>query len=346
MATVPRRNILAAAVLAGLGASACRDALSPPAAEPVRPPSFETATDQEVRITGRGHLGSGDTIPGSDRKEFDFDVSSTLTGRVFYRDWGFVNPDGSVGTLIVDASTDSSTAIRRVRDGSDACADFTHGAEFDGTGRLSTGELVGFTVYACDNGAAGSGSDFFRIDVFAYRREGTATSGDVVKTGGGTPRASGVRVTGLGQLGAGLPLPGNEVATFEFEAAADLTGAKFYQDWIVIRKDGTVGNLRVDPLDPGTRITAFRDGSDACPDFTRGVEFDGVGRVNAQGEVEGDRSVLWPFTVRVCDNGPDGADWYNLVAWEQDFTPHYDMRGFLTAGDILKSRDLIQTLGL
>jgi hypothetical protein len=343
MATVPLRNILAAALLAGL-AAACRDAVSPPDTDRIQPPAFDLAGDQEVRVTGLGTLGSGDTTPGSDRQEFDFDASTALTGRVFYRDWGFVEPDGSVATLTVDA--DSNTGIRRFRDGSDACADFTRGVEFDGTGRLNTGQLVGFTVATCDNGPSGSATDFFRIDVFAYRREGSATSGDVAKAGGGTPRASGVRVTGLGQLGAGLPLPGNEVATFQFEAAADLTGAKFYQDWIVIRKDGTVGNMRVDPLDPGTRITAFRDGSDACPDFTRGVEVDGVGRVNAQGEVEADRAVLWPFTVRVCDNGPAGADWYNLEVWKQNFEPHYDMRGFLTAGDILKSRDLIQTLGL
>jgi hypothetical protein len=346
MPTVLPRHVLAAAVLAGLGASACRDALSPPAAEPVRPPSFETATDQEVRITGLGHLGSGDTIPGSDRKEFDFDVSSTLTGRVFYRDWGFVNPDGSVGTLIVDASTDSSTGIRRFRDGSDACADFTHGAEFDASGRLNTGELVPVIVYACDNGPADGGTDFMRIDVFAYRREGRATSGDVVKTGGGTPRARGVRVSGLGQVGSGLPLPMSPVMTFEFAASADLTGAKFYQDWIVVRKDGTVGNMRVDPLDPGTRITAFRDGSAACGDFSHGVEFDGVGRVNAQGELEPDRAVFWPFTVRVCDNGLAGGDWYELEVWTQYFEPHYDAPAFLTAGDIVKSRDLIQTLGL
>jgi len=336
MATVPRRNILAAALLAGLAASACRDAVSPPAADPVPSPAFALAGDQEVRVTGLGNLGSGDTTPGSDRQEFDFDVASTLTGRVFYRDWGYVDPDASVGTLTVDTA-DASTGIRRVRDGSDACADFTRGVEFDGTGRLNTGELVGFTMATCDNGPSGSGTDFFRIDVFAYRREGSATGGDVAKAGGGTPRARDVRVTGIGQLGAGLPLPGNNVQTFEFEAAADLMGAKLYIDWIVIRSDGTLGNLRVDPLDPGTRITAFRDGSAACPDFTHGVEFEGVGRVNSQGDTNPDESPLWPFTVRTCDNGLGGTDWFELELFKKDFTPHYDRQGRLTAGDILKS---------
>ena len=340
MATVQLRSIFVATALAGLAASACRDAVSPPASGPVQPPAFDLTGDQEVRVTGLGTLGSGDTTPGSDRQEFDFDVASTLTGRVFYRDWGFVNPDGSVGTLIVDASTDSNTGVRRFRDGSDACADFTHGAEFDATGRLSTGELVPVIVYACDNGPADSSTDFFRIDVYAYRREGSATSGDVAKTGGGTPRARAVRVTGLGQIGSGLPLPTSPVMTFEFAASADLMGAKFYQDWVVIRKDGTVGNLRVDPLDPGTKITAFRDGSAACGDFAHGVEFEGVGRVNAQGELEPDRAVFWPFTVRVCDNGllGTGVDFYEIEIWTQYFEPHYEARGFLTAGDILKSR--------
>jgi hypothetical protein len=337
MATVPLRNILAAAVLAGLAASACRDAVSPPATDPVQPPAFATASDQEVRLTGLGHLGSGDTIAGSNRQEFDFDASSSLAGHLFYRDWGFVNPDGSVGTLIVDASKDSSTGIRRFRDGSDACADFTRGAEFDATGRLTTGEIVPVIVYACDNGPSGSGTDFFRIDVYAYRREGSATNGDVVKTGGGTPRARSVRVSGLGQIGSGLPLLGSPAKTFEFEASADLMGAKFYQDWIVIRNDGTVGNMKVDPLDPETRITAFRDGSLACSDFTRGVEFEGVGRVNSQGETNPDEAVLWPFTVRVCDNGLAGGDWYEIDVWKTNFEPHYHASGSLTAGDILKS---------
>lgn len=336
MPTVAPQNILAAILLAGVAASACRDAVSPPARDPVRPPAFVTTSTQEIRVTGSGTLGSGDTIPGNDRQEFDFDASSSLAGRLFYRDWGYVNPDGSPGTLIVDATTDTSTGIRRVRDGSDACADFTRGAEFDAEGRLSTGELVPVIVYACDNGPADGGADFFRVDVFAYRGEGFATSGDVVKTGGGTPRARDVRVTGVGKIGSGLPLPLSPTMTFEFEASADLTGAKMYHDWIVVRKDGTIGNLRVDPLDPGTGITAFRDGSAACGDFSRGVEFDGVGRVNAQGELEPDRAVLWPFTVRVCDNGLLGGDWYQLEVWKANFEPHYDARGFLTAGDIAK----------
>jgi hypothetical protein len=333
------RNILAAAVLTALAASACRDAISPPAADPVQPPSLHVGGDQEVRITGLGTIGLGNPTSGSDRQEFDFDVASNLTGRVFLRDWSFLRDDGSVGTLTVDA--DPNTGIRRFRDGSDVCADFTRGVEFDGTGRVDTGDLTGFTIIACDNDPDDGRMDFFRIDAVGdYRREGFLTSGDVVKTGGGTPRATGVRGTGIGQLGSGLPLPGNDVQTFEFDVSSDLTGAKFFTDWGVIRADGSVGTLRVDPLDLGTRITAFRDGSAACADFTRGVEFDGIGRVNTRGDTDLSGSELRAFTVRTCDNGPAGsrADFLEIQLFHLEFTLRYEKRGFLTAGDILKSR--------
>jgi hypothetical protein len=214
-------------------------------------------------------------------------VASTLAGHVFYEDWSFVRDDGSVATVTVN--TDPNTGTRRFRDGSDVCADFTWGVEVDGTGRTDTGELVGFTITACDNGPAESGMDFFRIDVGDYRREGFLTSGDLVKTGGGTPRASGVRATGVGRLGSGLLLPGNDVQTFEFDVSADLTGAKLVSDCGLIRSDDTVATMRVDPLDLGTGITAFRDGSAACADFGRGVEFDGVARVNRGGRHEPER---------------------------------------------------------
>jgi hypothetical protein len=336
MLTLSPRNILATAVLAGLATSACRDAVSP--APSVQQPSFDGVGAHEVRITGRGTIGLGAPTVGSDRQEFDFDVASTLAGRVAYRDWSFVRDDGSVATLTVD--TDPNTAIRRFRDGSDRCADFTRGVEFDGTGRTDTDELVGFTITACDNGPAESGKDFFRIDVGTYRREGFLTSGDIVKTGGGRPRAAGVRATGIGQLGFGLPLPGNDVQTFQFDVAADLRGAKFYTDWGIIRPDGTVGTLRVDPLDLGTRITAFRDGSTACADFTRGVEFDGIGRVNTRGDTDPGGDDLLPFTVRTCDSGPagSGADFLELRLFFLNFQVRYEKRGSLTAGDILKSR--------
>lgn len=345
MLGITPRNVFAAAVLAGFATSACRDAVSPPAGDLAQAPSFQV-TGEEVQVTGLGTLGLGDATAGSDRQEFDLDVASALAGRVFYRDWSFVRDDGSVGTLTVDA--DSSTGIRRFRDGSDACGDFTRGVEFDGTGRQDTGEPAGFTVVLCDNGS-GDGTDFFRLgvygeemDAFGYSREGFLTSGDAVKSGGGTPRASGVRVTGVGQLGSEPPLPGSDVQTFEFDVSADLTGAKFVTDWGFIRPDGTVGKLRVDPLDLGTRITAFRDGSAACAEFAGGVEFDGIGRLNSGGDTNPGGDDLRAFSVRTCDRGlagtGSGADFYEIRIFHPDFTTRYEKGGFLTAGDILKSR--------
>jgi len=138
--------------------------------------------------TGFGTLGAGSPAPGSDRQEFDFDVAADLTGRLFYRDWAVVRSDGTVGTLTVDPA-DPETAITAYRDWASACADPTRGAVFEGTGRLDVGDLVGFTVAACDNGAAESGADLFRIDVLPPHEYGHGdflSSGDVAKSGTAT----------------------------------------------------------------------------------------------------------------------------------------------------------------
>jgi hypothetical protein len=146
-----------------------------------------STTPTPGRSTGLGTLGQGGPSAGSDRQEFDFDVATELTGRLLYRDWSVVNPDGTVGTLTVDPK-DSQTAITAYRDRSDKCADPTHGAEFDGTGRLDTGQLTSFTVSMCDNGASGSGADFLQLDVPGeYSHGGFLTSGDITKSGTATP---------------------------------------------------------------------------------------------------------------------------------------------------------------
>jgi len=135
-----------------------------------------------VRIAGVGTVGPGTPTVGSDLQEFDFDVTSTSSGRLFYRDWSTVRPNGTVATVIVDA--DSTTWITAFRDGSTVCADPTHGVEFDGIGRVDTGEFFEFTVVACDNGPAGSGPDFFRLSIPAapnYVQQGFLSSGDIAK---------------------------------------------------------------------------------------------------------------------------------------------------------------------
>src|SRR5437016_10927974 len=110
-------------------------------------------------VGGQGTLGAGSATPGSDRQDFNFDVTASLSGgQLFYRDWAVVRGDGTVGTLTVDPA-DPSTAITAYRDWASVCADPTRGVAFDGTGGLDTGSVNSFAVPACGNGAAESGWD-------------------------------------------------------------------------------------------------------------------------------------------------------------------------------------------
>src|SRR5207247_11297200 len=93
------------------------------------------------------------------------------------------------------------------------------------------------------------------------------------------------------------------------------------------RGEGTVGPLTVDPADPSTAITAYRDWASVCADPTRGVTFDGTGRL--------DTGSLISFTVAVCDNGSpeSGTDFLQMDV------PAYTYRhgGVLSSGDAAKS---------
>ena len=53
----------------------------------------------------------------------------------------------------------------------------------DAVGREDEGQLVSYTVQLCDNGPAGSGSDFWSIFLPSegYGHSGSVTSGDIVK---------------------------------------------------------------------------------------------------------------------------------------------------------------------
>lgn len=174
-----RVTLLALATLAGSG---CRD-------DPVGPgggpwdggPAFQIG--DAVRLTGIGSIGDGEPLPGSNYQSFDLDVRNDLTGALLYADYGVVRPDGTVATLRVDP-LDSETAITAFRDGSAACDDPALGVEFDGTGRLDTGEVVGFTVITCDYATPGVGFDLFWIEVpsHAYGRRDRLSSGDLVKS--------------------------------------------------------------------------------------------------------------------------------------------------------------------
>lgn len=169
-------------LLAATLATACGDAIGPEMHVPDAP-ALQEAAAAGGRISGVGTLGSGPPEPGSGLFDFDFDVASDLTGRLFFRAWAVVRPDGTPATITV-APADPGTAITAFRGGSAACDDPAQGAEFDGIGRLDTGELYGFTVRACDHGAAESGADYFDINLpdRPYRRADRLSSGDIVRS--------------------------------------------------------------------------------------------------------------------------------------------------------------------
>jgi len=77
--------------------------------------------------------------------------------------------------------SDPGTKFTAFRGSSSACADQSRGAEFDGIGRVDTGETGDFTVAICDNGPAGSGMDYFSLVIPAgsYTKVDTVTAGDV-----------------------------------------------------------------------------------------------------------------------------------------------------------------------
>ncbi len=164
---------LAGLLSAALLAAGCSDSASP------GPSKIHAADAAAVeRLAGAGRIEPGGVII-----TFDFDVQSDLTGRFTASDSSDVRPDGTVGTLRVDAS-DPQTHFNAFRATSSACSDPTRGAEIDGTGREDTGGLVDFNVVACDNGPAGSGMDFFRIaiPIENYDRSGPVTQGDIVRS--------------------------------------------------------------------------------------------------------------------------------------------------------------------
>jgi len=134
-------------------------------------------------VTGSGQVGAGSPTPGNNVVTFDFDVRSDLTGRFTGTDYADVRPDGRPASLTVDPTADPATAITAYRNSSTKCSDPSRGVEVDANGREDTGGVVSFTLSVCDNGPAGSGSDFF--DVFipseGFRVSGTVTSGDIVK---------------------------------------------------------------------------------------------------------------------------------------------------------------------
>jgi len=135
-------------------------------------------------------------------------------------------------------------------------------------------------------------------------------------------------VNGQGQLGMGSATPGNYVQTFALDVRADLTGRFTVTDYGDLYPDGTAASMTTDhSTDAETGIMAYRNSSSACADPSRGVEFEGMGRVVNDG-------FLVSYTVALCDNGPagSGGDFFSLYIPSKG----YGRSGSVTSGDIVK----------
>jgi hypothetical protein len=324
-----RRTALLAALLLVVG---CRDFADVVGPDPHRATGpVASHSDTGLGIQGQGSIGSGQPEAGGNRQDFEFDVAADLTGHLFYRDWSIVRPDGTTATFTVSAD-DAGTRIEAFRDGSEACSDPTSGAEFDGVGRLDTGELAAFTVAACDGGPPGSGQDAFRIsvpDAGGYAREGALSSGDIVKSDGSGSLPTFTRATGLGAIGQGDATPGSDRQEFDFEANATPGGRLTFIDYTVVRADGSAGHMTVDPDDyPDTGVTSFQQLSATC------VRFGGTGRL--------DTGELWAFFVDACDEADPGVGFDRFTITLPDRAGPgvpFTRSGTLTSGDIVLSGD-------
>jgi hypothetical protein len=140
----------------------------------------------------------------------------------------------------------------------------------------------------------------------------------------------GARVSGTGQLGLGTPTPHQNEQTFDFDVRADLTGRFSITAYDDIHTDGSIANVFADASrDPATSITAYRTSSNVCSDPTHGVEFDAIGR---------DGPDLVPFTVIVCDDGPQGSgrDFLSFFIYKPNGAG-IGRSGMVTSGDVVKN---------
>ena len=314
MRFAPLPGLLSVALLA----LACHD-LTGPDPETISSPRFSHA-GTGAGFHGSGSVGTGAATPGSSRQDFEIDLAADLrTSTLRYTDWSIVRPDGNPVTVVVSA-TDYYAGIVTFRDGSAACTDPSRGAEFAGWARLDGGGLVPFTVAACDNGAAGSGADFFRITLpnSGYQQQGPVASGDVVKTGALPPPAN-PQVRGLGWFPPGRPTPESYGKQFDFEATAAPSGRLAYTDHQAIRPDGSRGGFTVNSAtDPATGVTSYQQLSSTC------VRFGGTGRI--------DTGELSPFWIDVCDNASPGT---GSDTFEISVPNLFKLGGTLTDGDIV-----------
>jgi hypothetical protein len=140
----------------------------------------------------------------------------------------------------------------------------------------------------------------------------------------------GTRVSGTGQLGLGTPTPHQNQQTFDFDVRADLTGRFSITAYDDIHTDGSIATVFADASrDPATSITAYRTSSNVCSDPSHGVEFDAIGQ---------DGPDLVPFTVIVCDDGPQGSgrDFLSFFIFKPNGAG-IGRSGMVTSGDVAKN---------
>src|SRR5437762_992503 len=322
-------------IAATLLAIGCRDVTSPSPLRTTHPIFAVSGASAEIR--GTGSIGTGDAIPGSSRQDLDFDITSDLAGHFTLTDWSIVRSATTVGTLTVSPD-DQATWFSAFRDGSAACADPTHGVEVDGTGRLDTGQLLAFTIFACDNGPAGSGTDFVRLyapNGGPYDRSGNLSSGDLVKSGTASPTAPDTRISGVGAIGTGTATPGNQRQDFDFDANGTPGGRLKYTDYSNVMADGNAEYLIVDPVnDPATGVTSFKQTAATC------VRFGGTSRV--------DGGNIYLFYVDACDNASSGTgfDTFTITVPDVDgLGKTYRKGGTISVGDIALSGSSTPTTG-
>ena len=328
--TFVRLSIAIAATVVAVG---CRDIVSPRSLNPLHASFAQSGTSEE--ISGTGSLGTGSATPGSSRQDFDFDITSDLNGHLTFTDWSVIN-SGGTGQVVVSPS-DPATWFAAFRDGSSACTDATHGAEVDGTGRLDTGVLISFTLYICDNGPAGSGTDFLRFYMSSagYDRNGTLSSGDVAKSGSVPPTLASTQINGLGSIGPGTQTVGSNRQDFNFTATGTPSGTMHYTDWLYPLTHDSGQYVTVDPAnDPATGFSSFQQTSATC------VRLSGIGRVNGIS--------TFPVYVDACDNANPGTgfDTFTLTVPDLDGQGKtYRESGTLSSGDVALSGSNVPATG-
>jgi hypothetical protein len=237
-----------------------------------------------ARVTGVGAIVA---TPGSPRQTFDFEATDAPGGRLLFTDFSIVRqPSGSAATLTV-AATVPGTRITFFTRTTAACV------TFGGTGRVDTGELVSFSIGACNNSSPGVDDFTIRVPSLLYQASGTLTEGAITVSGGGapTPPPGVTRVTCVGcAIGSvTTTTPGSDRQEFDFDATSAPSGTLDITDYSVVHQPaGTVGRMIVHRDAAATGVTSFSRTSAAC------VRFGGTGKL--------DTGEFWAFFIDACDD--------------------------------------------